>query len=1612
MASSGSSSTNQDSEPIFSHDMNRSSIYDVFLSFYDVDTGDSFPSYLYTALREAAIYVKLIEVFRVGFSSVSSSSAEQSFSFTLLIFMASSSSSSTNQDSESIFNNDMNQSWTYDVFLSFCDKDTADSFASYLYTALTVAGVVVFRDGDNLSNQDQAPSNSVLHAIESSRISIVIFSKKYADSTWCLQELDKIMECYKTKGQKVVPVFYDVNPSSVLHQEGMLGEAFKDLKQRILNKDEFLRELGNISGFTVDSRNESKDIKSIVQHATRLLDKTYLFVADYPVGLESRLQDVIQLLDNKQPEHTLIVGICGQGGSGKTTMAKAIYNRMGCNFEAKSILLNVSHVCDQINGHASLREQLLSDIYKGTKIKPNTMELDKNKRLILNERLPRRKIFLVLDDVWNLDECFDLCGSREWLGQGSRIIITSGDKQLLHELGADSVYTITPLCINESLELLSWHAFKQPSVVEGFSDVSRHVAEYCQGVPLYLEIIGSFLSTRRRKPEWESVLQKLATISNTDPTIMMMILRIIYDGLSDNDVKEIFFDISFNLSGMDRDDVIQILKEGGHSAENGLGVLLQQRLVTVDSKNRIEMHDLVKIWGRAIIGEKSQGTAEERIYDVFLSFRGEDCRAKFISHLYASLQNAGIYVFKDDDGIQRGDTISLSLIEAIGKSRMCIVVLSSNYANSRSCLLELEKIMNSARSGGLVVIPVFYEVDPSEVRHQTGKFGEAFENLTSRISRDKYRKSIWETALLEIGGTAGIVIVNSRSESEDITNVVDNVTELLDRTDLFIADHPVGVESRVQDVIQQLKSQQSKDSLLIGIWGMGGIGKTTIAKAVYNEIRHDYEAKSFLLNVREVWEQDNGEVSLQQRLLSDIFKTTKIKIGTVESGKMILHKRLSQKRIFLVLDDVNKLDQLNALCGSREWFGQGSTIIITTRDDDLLLRLKVDHVYRLKEMDGNESLELFSWNAFKQPIPIEGFADLCRDFVKYSGGLPLALQVIGSFLMTRRRKKEWKSVLEKLKLIPNEKVLGKLRISFDGLSDDDIKEIFLDISFFFIGMDREDVIKILDDCGHYADIGISVLVQRSLVTVDRNNKIGMHDLLQDMGREIVSKKSTEGNKEPSRLWRYEELNSALSKDTRTLDVKGLTLKISRTDSTSCLETKPFQKMDKLKLLQLAGFLKKLKFLNLSHSHNLKQTPDFSNLPNLEKLMLKDCPCLSSVSPTIGHLKKILLINLKDCTGLRELPRSIYKLESLKTLIVSGCKNIDKLEEDIEQMTSLTTLAADNTAITRVPFAVVRSKSIGYISLCGFKGFARNVFPSIIQSWMSPTNGVLSLVQTFAGTSSLEFLDEQNDSFYGLPSIFKDLQDLQRLWLKFDSEVQLNQTLANILHNLQTRSCEELETMQNTPQSSNFVTSASTHCCSQVQSSSSQNSLTSLLIQMGMNCHVTDTLRQNILQKMPPNGSGLLPGDNYPDWLSFNDNGSSVTFEVPQVDERCLKTIMCVVYSSSPDDITSEGLDVLFVINYTKNTIQLYKRDGLSATSDEEEWQKVVSNTEPGDIMQVIVVFENKFIVKKTTVYLIYDEPIDETTNHRLESDKKDNATGCKEAIYALWDWVKAIVQMA
>jgi len=119
-----------------------------------------------------------------------------------------------------------------------------------------------------------------------------------------------------------------------------------------------------------------------------------------------------------------------------------------------------------------------------------------------------------------------------------------------------------------------------------------------------------------------------------------------------------------------------------------------------------------------------------------------------------------------------------------------------------------------------------------------------------------------------------------RNESEDIKGIVNSISQLLNKRDLFISNNPVGIESRVQDVINRLDFR-SKSVQLLGMWGMGGIGKTTITKAIYNKIGSNFDGRSFLANIREDGAKIAGQVGLQEQLLFDICKERTIKYQTL-----------------------------------------------------------------------------------------------------------------------------------------------------------------------------------------------------------------------------------------------------------------------------------------------------------------------------------------------------------------------------------------------------------------------------------------------------------------------------------------------------------------------------------------------------------------------------------------------------------------------------------------------------------------------------------------------------------------------------------------------------------
>ena len=228
-----------------------------------------------------------------------------------------------------------------------------------------------------------------------------------------------------------------------------------------------------------------------------------------------------------------------------------------------------------------------------------------------------------------------------------------------------------------------------------------------------------------------------------------------------------------------------------------------------------------------------------------------------------------------------------------------------------------------------------------------------------------------------------------------------------------------------------------------------------------------------------------------------------------------------------MLDDVDQLDQLENLAGDYSWFGSGSRIIITTRDEHFLVAHGVKHVYKVKELNRDNSLELFSLNAFKKPVPLEDYEELSFQVINYARGLPLALIVLGS-LLCGRSIPEWKSTLHKLKKIPNKQIYDTLKISYDELEDNE-KEIFLDIACFFKGKEKDYVTRILDSCNFYADSGIGILIDKSLVTVD-SNEIWMHDLIQEMGWEIIRRESPKALGNRSRLWFHEDVQRLLTEN--------------------------------------------------------------------------------------------------------------------------------------------------------------------------------------------------------------------------------------------------------------------------------------------------------------------------------------------------------------------------------------------------------------------------------------------------------------------------------------------------
>ncbi|KAM7465799.1 hypothetical protein LguiB_013361 [Lonicera macranthoides] len=696
-------------------------------------------------------------------------------------------------------------------------------------------------------------------------------------------------------------------------------------------------------------------------------------------------------------------------------------------------------------------------------------------------------------------------------------------------------------------------------------------------------------------------------------------------------------------------------------------------------------------------------------YEVFLNFCGQDTRYGFTDYLYNSLTRANIRTFRDDNDIRIGEKIGPELLRAINDSKISIPIFSTNYASKKWCLIELTCMVQCLENRGQKILPIFYDVKPDDVQHQCGSYEEAFrqhEEAFHQQSRNPlYDKKViqeWKDALKKVGQLKGLELEKEtgRREGQLVTIITDIVLEILMQNNKHEDSYLVGMPSRIEKV-EKLLNVHYDGVRFIGIHGMGGLGKTTIAEVIYNKYQHHFECHSFLPDVRET-ESRYGIVHLQKQILLAILKPRTIHVNDYKDGIRQIKGVVGRRKVLIILDDVNDKSQIERLAGRWEWFGARSRIIITTRNKEVLRALestkeeghpKVYRSFQPDYLDTIESFELFCMHAFRRKNPPEDYYTLSEGIASTAAGLPLVLKVTGSSLYNETDKDLWEERFKELKNIPEREVQESLRLSFDTLNGVQ-KEIFLDIACLFIGQKKINPLYMWDDCEFYPRNVLNVLERRSLITIGDDEILRMHDQLRDLGRQIARERNESGR--GSRLWDSGEALEVYLTGKGIENVKALCFdrkysRLSEWDFPKRLVGEKFLGPRHLTYLSLDAVetlcgdfehcLPNLRWLQW-RNHNLEFTATNLHLRNLVVLNLSFTSITedSDLWSQIQMSKKLKNLDLYRCKKLRIIP-FLSTFSNLERLMVSDCYALCSLD-GAEELESLRILYATHCAQLR------------------------------------------------------------------------------------------------------------------------------------------------------------------------------------------------------------------------------------------------------------------------------------------------------------------------------------------
>ncbi|XP_057990231.1 disease resistance protein RUN1-like [Hevea brasiliensis] len=799
-------------------------------------------------------------------------------------------------------------------------------------------------------------------------------------------------------------------------------------------------------------------------------------------------------------------------------------------------------------------------------------------------------------------------------------------------------------------------------------------------------------------------------------------------------------------------------------------------------------------------------------WDVFISFRGDDTRYGILSHLSKALKDKQIKTFTDEE-LHKGEEISPELLKIIRKSSVSIVIFSENYADSPWCLDELVEILECMEESGQIVLPVFYKVDPTDVQKLTRNFGKAFAIATQGEKGSPQKVDNWKRAMMEVSNLSGWDSQNIKDEAELVEKIVNDVLKKfsdMSKSDDSYDPKLIGIKSHVEKVECLLKDKQ-----VVGILGIGGVGKTTIALEVFRRNKNQFNGHYFVENVRETMIKKSSK-SARKKIICELLRDKDI-----DDLNDHVCKRLKSMKVLIVFDDIEDRNHLKDLAGECHLYGEGSRIIITSRNS---LGLSKEGIYEVEELIDSQALELFSLHAFEQNRPKEEYKELSKKATIYVGGHPLALKVLGSHLF-RMTIEEWESELEKLKGKSLKKIEDVLKRSYDGLEKNE-QEIFLDIACFFKGEDKDEVERKLKAFGFYPESGIPRLIEKYLITIS-NNRVDMHDLLEQMGKDIVNEEC----KQPggrSRLWNYEDIDHVLTTETGTENVEAISFRpgwraIWKHSKLLNLSATAFAKMCNLRFIEVHNTmwnkvllpknfefcaqalrclywdhypleslplnfwpknlvelrmpssnliqlwnggdkpLENLKLIDLRNSWGLERIPNLSSIaPNLEFLYLKGCKSLVE-TPSLQNLSKLTELHLSDCCRIKDCPEIPCNIRILK---LDGT-GIEQLPSSIKHLSQLVILSLYYcTALESLPSSIGNLKRLEELDLTECSRLV--TIPSSIgelkcleKLFLRNCSNLASLPESIKQLSKLKLLDlsicESLKSLPELPSCLKLLK---------------------------------------------------------------------------------------------------------------------------------------------------------------------------------------------------------------------------------------------------------------